>query len=402
MGWSHSLRIENLESRRLLAGDAAAAAKVEGLAIVTSDAVVVGNELGPVAGFVDVLVEAPSGFVGAASGYEIDLSFVGDPAGITFTGASPVPLGDALFVGQQPITLGSGGSLKATDFLNSGTAALTDGKALLRANFTVDVGVSGVFTLEFDSAFTNIVDRNAQPFAVEELRGGTVSVGSVAIPQASVLDAQVVEGDSGATPMAFTVQLSAAAAQDVQVDYFTTSQTATSGLDYSDAVGTLTIPAGATSGQIIVNVLGDEIVEANETFRLTLTSPVGVSLNDAQAVGTILDDDVVGNPAPWQNAELHEDINANGIVTPQDVIILVNDINANGSRVLPAPSGAQAPPPFYDANGDGSLTPADVVAVVNLLNQQTQQATAKHELAADGISAADAAVSVLFSSDDEE
>lgn len=411
-GWRRRvLTAESLEARQLLAGDAAAAGeKAEGLAIVTTDAFVDGNDFAPVASFVDVLIEAPFDFSAAASGYEIDLSFVGAPTGLRFTSASAVPFGDPLFVGQTPITLGIGESLQATDFLNSGTATLADGKALLRAHFTVDVGVSGVFDLAFDPVFTTLVDRNAQPFALSELRGGTVVVGVGQEVQLSVADAQAIEGDSGVTNMLFTVQLSAAAASDVQIDYFTTSQTAISGQDYNDAVSTLIIPAGQTTAQIAVEVLGDTIVEPDETFVLTLANPVGVSVVDGAAIGTILDDDVIGTQPPWQFADNPLDVNANGSVTPQDVIILINEINANGSRTLPTPDVDFAPPPYLDPNGDGAISPADVIAVVNFLNGQSIQARQESAPVAveategglAGVQAADAAVALLFDLDEDE
>jgi hypothetical protein len=48
-------------------------------------------------------------------------------------------------------------------------------------------------------------------------------------------------------------------------------------------------------------------------------------------------------------------------------LILINDINLNGDRVLP---NSATRPPFLDVDGDGSLSPLDVLAVVNFINAQ--------------------------------
>ena len=85
--------------------------------------------------------------------------------------------------------------------------------------------------------------------------------------------------------------LSAASTQDVTVTYATADGTADS-KDYRSANGTLTIKAGATTGTITVVVTGDTAVEPNETFFVNLSNPVNATLLDAQAVGTIVNDDV--------------------------------------------------------------------------------------------------------------
>jgi hypothetical protein len=59
------------------------------------------------------------------------------------------------------------------------------------------------------------------------------------------------------------------------------------------------------------------------------------------------------------------DVNGDGIVSAQDVLVMVNDINANGARRLGTPSLG---PPYLDVNGDGWLTAADVIAVINRIN----------------------------------
>ncbi|MGB5722055.1 MAG: Calx-beta domain-containing protein [Woeseiaceae bacterium] len=111
-------------------------------------------------------------------------------------------------------------------------------------------------------------------------------------PYISVADATLVEGDSGASDLEFSVTLSVAASLDVSVDYSTADGTATAGEDYTSASGTLTIAAGATTGTIVVPVLGDTEDEIDETLTVTLSNAsTNANIQRAQATGTISDDD---------------------------------------------------------------------------------------------------------------
>lgn len=113
-----------------------------------------------------------------------------------------------------------------------------------------------------------------------------------------IADVAVDEGDSGTTDAAFTVTLSAAAADDVTVDYATSNGSARAGSDYTAANGTLTVTAGDTEASIVVSVLGDTAFEANETFAVTLSNPsANAALGSATAIALINNDDFTSQPA---------------------------------------------------------------------------------------------------------
>src|SRR5262249_39666912 len=58
--------------------------------------------------------------------------------------------------------------------------------------------------------------------------------------------------------------------------------------------GTLIIPAGATSGNILIPILGDSLNEPDETFKVTLSSPINaVITGSTTATITIQNDDAV-------------------------------------------------------------------------------------------------------------
>src|SRR6185503_17667195 len=110
-------------------------------------------------------------------------------------------------------------------------------------------------------------------------------------PAVSVSDCAIPEGTGGQVGCSFTVSLSVASGFAVSVNFATSDGTATSGLDYVAASGTLNFPAGTTSMPMQISVIGDTLDEADETYILALSAPVNATLADSQGLGTIQDDD---------------------------------------------------------------------------------------------------------------
>ena len=100
-------------------------------------------------------------------------------------------------------------------------------------------------------------------------------------------------GAESVASKAITVDLSAATAQDVTVNYAVTGTATGSGTDYTLANGTLTISAGATSETItIAGIVDDSITEGSESVILTLSSPSNATLgSDSVHTYTISDND---------------------------------------------------------------------------------------------------------------
>lgn len=73
-------------------------------------------------------------------------------------------------------------------------------------------------------------------------------------------------------------------------------------------------------------------------------------------------------PSPWQNPQNRFDVNGDGTEAPIDVLQIINDLNAHGSRPLPDPPEGDSPPPFLDVSGDRFVAPNDALAVINRLN----------------------------------
>lgn len=154
---------------------------------------------------------------------------------------------------------------------------------------TIAVKVTGDLLDEEDETF--VVTLSSPVGARLGLGSAAVTVVDNDTASLRVADASAAEGEAAASGLAFAVTLSVPASHDVSVTYATTARTATAGLDFTTVSGSLTIPAGALGGTVLVPVIDDTLYEANETFDLTLSNPVGAPLGDAAGRATILNDD---------------------------------------------------------------------------------------------------------------
>jgi hypothetical protein len=127
-------------------------------------------------------------------------------------------------------------------------------------------------------------------------------------PRVNIHDVAKNEGNTGTTPFVFTVSLSAAYDIPVTIDFATANGSATAGSDYQATSGTLTIPAGQTTGTITVLVYGDRLPEPNETFFVTPSNLNYGVIANSWATGTILNDEPrisIGNVAKAEGRKDH-------------------------------------------------------------------------------------------------
>src|SRR5204863_2224793 len=106
-----------------------------------------------------------------------------------------------------------------------------------------------------------------------------------------ISDATVTEGNSGTIDATFNVQLSTNSSQLVSVRYATGDGTATDGADYGGTNGVVNFLPGVTNQTITVQVIGDLLSEADETFFVNLSSSTNAVISDPQGMGTIVNDD---------------------------------------------------------------------------------------------------------------
>jgi hypothetical protein len=177
-------------------------------------------------------------------------------------------------------TAAAGSDYQAT----SGTLTILAGQT----TGTITVLVNGDRLAEANETFTVNLSAPINATIADGTGVGTIVDDE---PRISIGDTTVTEGNTGSTSATFTVTLSAAYDVPVSVNYATSDGTATAGSDYQAASGTLTIPAGQTTGTITVLVNGDRLAEPNETFFVNLSAPNYGVITDGQGVGTILDDE---------------------------------------------------------------------------------------------------------------
>jgi hypothetical protein len=127
---------------------------------------------------------------------------------------------------------------------------------------------------------------------------GTIPTPST--PMASISVSPTAVEEDGQNNLAFTFTRSMSSSQPLTIN-FNASGTAifgndftVNGADYFDgSTGQVTIPANATSVALIVNPIGDSMVELDETVKFTITSGVNYTLGAVLgATGTILNDDL--------------------------------------------------------------------------------------------------------------
>ncbi|MBC8352007.1 MAG: tandem-95 repeat protein [Planctomycetes bacterium] len=105
-------------------------------------------------------------------------------------------------------------------------------------------------------------------------------------------------------------------------------------------------------------------------------SPISIDrINLGVASITVLG---VGGEGEFTNPSNHLDVSGDGFVAPNDVLLVFNDLDENGSRSLSSQVVAlgegeggtriKVPTGFVDTNGDGNVSPIDALAIINYLN----------------------------------
>jgi len=140
-----------------------------------------------------------------------------------------------------------------------------------------------------------------------------------ATPVLTIADAAIEEGDATGSTLRFTLTLSAPApAGGVTFDLATADGTALAGSDYvATSANGLAIAAGERTATFDVALTGDTTTEPDETFLVRITNVTGADIGDAEATGTIRNDDIVVVP-------IHA-IQGSGSTSPLDGQVVVTE-----------------------------------------------------------------------------
>jgi len=171
------------------------------------------------------------------------------------------------------------------------------------------------------------------------------------------------------SPMVFDVELDAAVSGGFTVDYTLSDDTATAGLDYNGASGTLTFTGNTGEIQNInVPLLDDTVVEVDETFTLSLSNISNTDVKIGAAVtGTILKEDSA--TLSIADANVTEGTGDNTMLSyvltlsnPVDVPVSVNVSSADDTATAPADYIAVAESQTIPA---GNVTVTGTVTIVS-------------------------------------
>ncbi|MFL6260853.1 MAG: beta strand repeat-containing protein [Thermoanaerobaculia bacterium] len=181
-----------------------------------------------------------------------------------------------------------------------------------------------------------------------------ICIGDSATPQLQVEDLQVSEGNTGNQTATFKVNLYCPRNELITVNYATANGTATAGLDYLAASGSLVFNPGETQKTVSVTVYPDTTTEADETFALNLSSP---SVNVAvarQGTATIIDDVRFGYGQAG-DVPLWGDWDGNGTATPgvwrNGTFYLRNSLSSGAADITVNLGGAGDQPVVGDWTG---------------------------------------------------
>ena len=172
----------------------------------------------------------------------------------------------------------------------------------------VIVTVIGDKEVELDETFSIVISDalldgvvNASLLTISSSDTGVGTIQNDDIASFSISDVRATEGDASTTGFVFTITTDAMASREMRVQIDTADMPdAMAGVDYTEIVGRdIVIAAGSTSAMVTVDVIGEAIVEVNETFSVNLSNvrfdgvpdASRVAIADEVGIGIIENDD---------------------------------------------------------------------------------------------------------------
>ncbi|MCY2987373.1 MAG: Ig-like domain-containing protein [Planctomycetota bacterium] len=243
---------------------------------------------------------------------------------------------------------------------------------------TYDVAVSG---MAGSGTVTASVPAGAVVDAAGNLSAASTSIDAVVTydvtPPTVTIDQAAGQADpAGTAPIHFTVVFSE------PVSGFEAADMLLGGT----APGTLIVtvwPVDAATYDVAVSGLtGNGTVTAAVVAGAAMDAAGNLSQASTSQYDTVM---FWGNP--WQNYPVAYDAADDYLVTPLDVLVIINCINAYGAGPLPrAPAVPGADPIYVDIDGNRELTSLDVLLVIDYLDRRSPP-TGEGESARNGIAA---------------
>jgi len=215
----------------------------------------------------------------------------------------------------------------------------------------VTVNAAGDVTLEGDETFTysivSVTNAELAPGSTS-VTGTLLNDDAAPVPTLTLSPStlSLSEGNNGLTPYLFTLTLSEAATSDVTVTLALSGDATVESGDVASFMASAVIPAGQTSVPVMVNIVGDTVVEADETFTYSVTATSGatVAIATGTVTGSIVNDDTI--PPPLVIAT--DDAAATQGQQPVTIDVLANDSGPLALTLLSTPANGLA---VLDTNG---------------------------------------------------
>ncbi|HEY7516666.1 MAG TPA: Calx-beta domain-containing protein [Methylomirabilota bacterium] len=254
----------------------------------------------------DTLMEPPETVVvnlAAGTGYS-----VGSPSSATVTIASdetvritatdPSATEAGLTTGTFTVTrTGTSTATLTVKYTVSGTATSGSDYSALPGSVTIPAGATSATitvkpvndTLMESPETVTLTLASAPGYTVGSPASASVTIASDEVVRITATDASATE--AGPTTGRFSVSRTGGAAAALTVKY-TVGGTAAAGSDYKALVGSVTIPAGATTATVVVSPVNDTLKEGAETVVVKLIAGPGYTVGSPSvATVTIADND---------------------------------------------------------------------------------------------------------------
>ena len=168
------------------------------------------------------------------------------------------------------------------------------GSGTILANTTssiISITINGDKKIEADEEFI-ITLSNPQGAIIGKANAKGIIVNDDEITF-SIDNVTISEGDNGTKDLEFIIISNTISSIPISFNYDTTNGTAQAGTDYIANTGTVILPAGQNTVPIVIEIIGDLISEADETFSIIVNLLQGATSNEVIANGSILNDDSV-------------------------------------------------------------------------------------------------------------
>ena len=147
------------------------------------------------------------------------------------------------------------------------------------ATFTIELVASDDYEINPDRAMASVTVVDKDPLPVLQFQNFLVEV----------------REDVGTAEHIVELVSDLPVLRDVSVEYQIQEQFISDGVDVTESTGTLTIPAGETTGIIEIPIIQDKVAESDETFFVYVRNPVHTTLqygvSSLRGWGVILDDE---------------------------------------------------------------------------------------------------------------